>query len=71
MTLEQSLELHLSKKCRKEYHLEDLSYSETGKLIIKDSYQIHEITESINKAKRTFSDFKNFYNPVISMLWLL
>ena len=61
MTLEQSLELHLSKKCRKDYLLDNLSFSETGKLLIEDSYQIHEITESINQSKRAFSDFKNFY----------
>jgi len=52
MILDQSLELHFSNKSRKEYLLEDLNFTETGKLVVKESYNIKEITEKLNTAKR-------------------
>ncbi|MDA3809493.1 MAG: alpha-amylase family glycosyl hydrolase [Spirochaetaceae bacterium] len=60
MTLEQSLELHLSNVSRKKYSLEDLNFSETGKLVVNDSYQINEISENLNTIKKERSDI-DFY----------
>lgn len=61
MTLEQSLELHINNKSRKEFFLENMKFSETGKLVVDESYQIQEITENINKKKKENPDFREFY----------
>ena len=61
MILDQSLELHFSNKCREDYLLEDLKYSDTGKLIVDESYQIKEITESLNKTKRERTETDQFF----------
>jgi glycosidase len=60
MTLEQSLELHFSNQCRNKYSLEDLNYSDTGKLIVNESYQIKEITQTLNTKRNELSQL-DFY----------
>lgn len=61
MILEQSLELHLTKLCRKKYDLTNLNYSETGKLLIDESYQIKEITQTLNSRKKELSEIKTYF----------
>ena len=61
MTLEQTLELHFNNKSRKKYLLEDMKYSETGKLVVDETYQIQEITDSINRKKKENKAVTSFY----------
>jgi glycosidase len=61
MIMEQSLELHLNNSSRKNYLLENLIFSETGKLIVKENYQIQEITEQINSIRKESGEVENFY----------
>jgi len=61
MIMEQSLELHLNNKSRKNYILEDLVFSATGKLLLFENYQIQEITEKINNIRKEVGEVENFY----------
>lgn len=59
--IEQFLELHVNNNSRRMFQLEKLSFSDTGKLIVKDSYQVQEIAEQINKVKKGKGELERFY----------
>lgn len=57
-----TLEMHLRNECREKYNLKELSFSETGKTLLKGNYQIQDLTENINKIKRKNSELEEFYH---------
>ncbi len=61
MNMEQSLELHVNNDSRRNFQLEKFKFSETGKLIVNDSYRIQEITEQINSIKKGQGELEKFY----------